>query len=207
MADHSPTLLLAHGAGAPMDSPFLETVAKHLEGHGVRVVRFEFPYMAARREGRRPGPDPMPRLEESFRTQFERVARTLPAGAVAVGGKSMGGRVATRVADALGARAIVVFGYPFHAPGKPELPEPNARTTHLRTLSTPTLILQGTRDPFGGREDVERYGLSAAIRVHWIEDGDHDLAARKKVSGRSKSEALAEACAVAAEFLKGATGS
>ena len=200
-SDPRPTLLLAHGAGAPMDSPFLVDLSRRLEGHGLDVVRFEFPYMAARREGRRPGPDPMPRLEASFAEHFRGLADRIGGARLAIGGKSMGGRVATRVADALGAHRVVVFGYPFHPPGKPELPRPNARTTHLETLRTPTLIIQGTRDPFGGRTEVESYELSAAIRVHWIEDGDHDLRCRKAVVGRTAADALDEACEAAAAFL------
>jgi predicted alpha/beta-hydrolase family hydrolase len=199
--DGNATLLFAHGAGASMDSPFLVDLSRRLADHGIEVVRFEFPYMAARREGRRPGPDPMPRLEASFREHFERLAGGSGRKNLAIGGKSMGGRVATRVADLLGASRVVVFGYPFHAPGKPVLPQPNPRTTHLESLQTPTLIFQGTRDPFGTRSEVESYSLSAAIRLHWIEDGDHDLRCRKSVVGRTAADALDEACAAAAAFL------
>jgi uncharacterized protein len=200
-ADAATTLILGHGAGAGMDSRFLGDVAQRLGASGVRVVRFEFPYMAARREGRRPGPDRMPVLEKHFEDVVAEVRRGT-ASRVAVGGKSMGGRVATRVADRLGADRVVVFGYPFHPPGKPQLPEPNERTTHLRSLVTPSLLVQGTRDPFGTRDDVAGYDLSPAIRLLWVEDGDHDLKCRKSVVGRTPAEALAAICAEAARFLQ-----
>src|SRR6185369_2824280 len=88
-----------------------------------------------------------------------------------IGGKSMGGRMSTMVADEMNVRGVVVFGYPFHPPGNPD----RLRTQHLETLKTPTLILQGARDPFGSEDDVKRYKLSRAIRVEFVEDGDHSL--------------------------------
>src|SRR5690242_13114135 len=100
------TLLLAHGAGAGMDSPFLAEVAAGLAAHGVRTVRFEFPYMQARRHGRRPPPDPAPKLLQCFR---EAASAWREGGALALGGKSLGGRMATMVADELAAKAVVVF--------------------------------------------------------------------------------------------------
>ena len=187
------TLALAHGAGAPMDSPFMATFAEGLAGRGVRVARFEFPYMAARRrEGRRRPPDREPRLLDCWRRVIERLG---PARLV-IGGKSMGGRMASLVADEAGVRALVCLGYPFHPPGKPE----RLRTAHLEGLRTPALIVQGSRDPFGGREAVAGYALSGAIRLHWAEDGDHDLKPRK-ASGRSQAQNWAEAMDAIADFL------
>lgn len=187
------TLLLAHGAGAGMESPFLRDVAAGLAAAGIRVVRFEFPYMAARRQGSRRGPDPQGRLLDCFRAAVE---RWRDAGPLSLGGKSMGGRMATMVADELGARSVVVFGYPFHPPGRPD----RLRVAHLGTLATPTLILQGERDPFGGRAEVPGYPLGPAIQLEWLPDGDHSLAPRRR-SGRSAEENLTTALAAAAGFV------
>jgi predicted alpha/beta-hydrolase family hydrolase len=191
------TLILAHGAGAGMDHPFLARVARGLAAAGLRVVRFEFPYMAKRRGaggGRGGRPDPPAVLEASWRRVIEEV--TPGARRLAIGGKSMGGRIASMVADAADVDALICLGYPFHPPGRPE----RLRTAHLAGLTTPALIVQGTRDPFGTREEVEGYTLSPSIRVHWIEDGDHSLAPRKS-SGRTASEAIEEAIGTIVGFL------
>jgi predicted alpha/beta-hydrolase family hydrolase len=172
--DSSPTtFLFAHGAGGAMDIAFMDVVARGLGERGIRVVRFEFPYMAARRtSGKRGGaPDRPPVLLESFRRMVEEHG----GGAkVVVGGKSMGGRIASMIADDVGARGLLCFGYPFHPPGKPE----QLRTAHLEHLRTPALILQGTRDVFGTPADVATYTLSPAIRIQWLEGGDHSLKGR-----------------------------
>jgi predicted alpha/beta-hydrolase family hydrolase len=141
------TVLLAHGAGAPMDSPFMAAIAGGLAAAGWRVVRFEFPYMARMREtGRRQGPDRMPVLQEAFRQQVRLDKTEQPGRPVFIGGKSMGGRVASLLVDELAVsdrvRGCLCLGYPFHPPGKPL----QLRTEHLAALSTPTLILQGDRD-------------------------------------------------------------
>jgi hypothetical protein len=188
-----PVLVLAHGAGAPMDSRFMATFACELGTRGIHVIRFEFPYMAARREGRRPGVDREPVLLDTWR---EVVAALGDAGTLAIGGKSMGGRMASMVADELGVRALVCLGYPFHAPGRADSP----RIAHLRTLVTPALIVQGTRDPFGHQHEVEEYGLSPAIRIHWLDDGDHDFKPRAS-SGRTQEQNWTEAVDVVARFL------
>jgi len=191
------TLLLAHGAGAPMDSAAMSAISRALAMVGLRVARFEFGYMAARRTtGER---RPPPRAETLIPEYRAAVADLNPSGRLIVGGKSMGGRVASMVADELGAEGriagLLCLGYPFHPPGKPEQP----RTGHLLALATPTLICQGTRDPFGSREEVAAYALSDRIEILWIEDGDHDLRPRKKVAGVSPAAALqALADAVAA---------
>ncbi|MEN8183190.1 MAG: alpha/beta family hydrolase [Myxococcota bacterium] len=190
------TVVLAHGAGAPMDSPWMEAMASGLAGRGLRVVRFEFPYMAARRtDGKRRGPDREPVLRAAWRE----VVDGLGGGSrLVIGGKSMGGRMASLVADEIGAQGLVCLGYPFHPPGRPE----RLRTAHLEKLETPTLILQGTRDPFGKPEEVRGYGLSGRIRVEWIEDGDHDWKPRKK-SGRTHAQNLQQAIETVAGFVKG----
>ena len=165
------TLILAHGAGAPMDSQWMSEMAERLAVRGVNVLRFEFPYMAQRRldGGKRP-PNPQAKLLECWREVFSEVRRHV-AGPIAIGGKSMGGRMASLVVDELGADALVCLGYPFYASGKPEKP----RVAHLAELKTPTLIVQGARDALGNRETVQGYTLAPSIDVMWLAAGDHDL--------------------------------
>jgi predicted alpha/beta-hydrolase family hydrolase len=192
--DAGHTFLFAHGAGGPMDAPFMNTVARALAGHGIRVVRFEFPYMAARREGKKGGaPDRQPILLDSYRRA---IADHGGGKNVAVGGKSMGGRMASMVADELGVRGLVCFGYPFHPPGRPQ----QLRTEHLEHLRTPALIIQGTRDPFGTEADVATYRLSPTIRVEWLADGDHSFKPRAS-SGTTERAHVARAAELAAAFL------
>lgn len=190
------TLVLAHGAGAPMNTPWMNSVARGIASDDVRVARFEFPYMRARREtGRRGGaPDREPVLTDAWKE----VIGKLGGGArLVIGGKSMGGRIASLVADEVGARGLVCLGYPFHPPGRPD----KLRTKHLETLETPALVVQGTRDAFGTPEDVAGYALSPSIRVHWIADGDHSFKPRAS-SGRTDAANLSEAIAVVREFLE-----
>ncbi len=188
------TVVLAHGAGAPMDSPFLERITTGLAGRGLRVARFEFPYMQRRRRSE-PGrlPDPPPVLEGRWR---EVLAALGDPSRCVIGGKSLGGRIASLVADAAGVAGLVCLGYPFHPPGKPERP----RTAHLAALRTPALIVQGARDPFGTREEAATYALSPSIRLHFLEDGDHSFAPRAR-SGRTLDGNLAEAIDVVARFV------
>ncbi len=187
-------VVLAHGAGAPMDTPFMTAMAEGLAGEGFRVARFEFLYMAERRNsGRRKPPDREPVLLESWRAA---IAALGEPDRLVIGGKSMGGRMASLIADESGVAGLLCLGYPFHPPGKPE----KLRTAHLEKLKTPALIVQGTRDPFGTRDDVAGYKLAKTIRLHWAEDGDHDLKPRK-ASGRTHAEALAEAVAAARQFI------
>lgn len=192
--DDAPVFVFAHGAGAPADSDFMARMATLLAAAGASTARFEFPYMARRRlDGRRRPPDRQPVLLEAF---AQAVAQAGGAERVFIGGKSMGGRMATLLAGAESVRGVVCFGYPFHPPGRPD----RLRTAHLETLEQPTLICQGERDPFGRREEVERYPLSPAISVHWLADGDHDLAPRR-ASGRTHEDNLREAAAAAARFM------
>jgi predicted alpha/beta-hydrolase family hydrolase len=188
------TVVLAHGAGATMDSPFMNTIAEGLAKTDLRVVRFEFPYMRARREsGRRGAPDREAVLLDAWRGM---VARLGGGGRLAIGGKSMGGRIASMVADEVGARGLVCLGYPFHPPGRPV----GMRTKHLEELRTPALIVQGTRDQFGQRDEVAGYKLSPRIRIVWIEDGDHSFKPRAR-SGRTEAQNLAEAIAAVSAFI------
>lgn len=177
-----------------MDSPFLEALARGLAAGGMRVGRFEFPYMQKRREtgGKRP-PDRREKLLESWREAFGAVK-----GPVVMAGKSLGGRIASYLADELGARALVVYGYPYHPPGRPD----ELRIEHLEHLRTPSLFLQGTRDVFGSPQEVAAYPLSDAIRREWIPDGDHGYLPRVS-SGRTESQNLALAVERTLDFLRG----
>lgn len=158
------TLVLAPGAGGGMRTALFDALARDASAAGIRVVRFEFRYAAA---GRR-RPDPAPVLLDEWRS----VVKQLGGGErLMIGGKSMGGRMASMVADEVAACGLVCIGYPFHPPGQPE----KLRTSHLKTLATRTLIVQGTRDPFGTRVEVESYGLSPRIHLEWIEGGDHSI--------------------------------
>ncbi len=196
------TVLLAHGAGAPMDSPFMAAIASGLAQQGWRVVRFEFPYMARQRIlGRQQGPNRMPVLQEAFRQQARLEQTEQPDRPLFIGGKSMGGRVASLLGDELatsdGVRGCICLGYPFHPPGKPL----QLRTEHLAALNTPTLILQGERDTFGRREEVEAYSLSPQVQLGWIPSGDHSFKPTSS-SGLSEAENWATAVALSDQFLR-----
>ena len=193
--EDGPLLVLAHGAGAPMDSAALQALARGLAAEGLRVARFEFPYMRARRtEKRQRPPDREPVLLDTWRTV---VAELGGAGPLVIGGKSMGGRMASMIADEVGARGLVCLGYPFHPPGKPQ----QTRTAHLEHLRTPTLVVQGTRDAFGTPEDVAGYTLSPAIRLVWLEDGDHSFKPRAS-SGRTEKQNVQEAITAVVGFVR-----
>lgn len=164
-----------------MRSSFMATVARGLGERGIRVVRFEFPYMAAKRKR----PDPQPLLLDTWR---EVVSRLGDPQRLIIGGKSMGGRMASMVADELGVAGLLCYGYPFHPPGQPD----RLRTEHLKSLATPALIVQGERDAFGSRDEVAGYKLSPAIRIFWIGGGDHSLKRRAEAPAVTLETAVAE---------------
>ena len=194
-AGASRTVVLAHGAGGPMDSPFLNDFAAGLAAEGLRVARFEFPYMRARRSGGKSG---APDREPVLRDAWHRAITALGGGrSLVIGGKSLGGRIASMVADEADVAGLVCLGYPFHPPGQPD----RLRTKHLAALRTPALILQGTRDPFGTPQDVASYVLSPAIRIEWIEDGDHSWKPRAR-SGRTMEQNLREGISRTAQFAR-----
>ena len=197
--DAPATILLAHGAGGPMDSGSMNAVAAALAAEKLRVARFEFRYMAARREGHR---RPPPRAERLIPEYREAVAALEVPPPLIIGGKSMGGRVASMAADELHAAGsisgLVCLGYPFHPPGKPQ----QTRTRHLETLDTPALIFQGTRDPFGGFDEVAHYSLAPRIEVHWLEDGDHDLKPRKRVTGLTAADHVTAVASLVAAWAR-----
>lgn len=199
LPDNQPvaTLLLAHGAGAAMDSAFMQAMSERLAQKAIRVLRFEFPYMLARRDDavRRP-PDRQPVLLDCWRQVYQQARGKYP-GFLAIGGKSMGGRMASMLADQLSADALVCLGYPFHAIGKVDKP----RVAHLAELLTPTMIVQGERDPMGNRQIVEGYSLSTAIQLRWLETADHDFKPLKR-SGLTHEQHLDTAADAVAGFLR-----
>src|SRR5579859_5581062 len=190
------TLILAHGAGAPMDSPFMNSIAEGLGDVQVRVVRFEFPYMAVRRRsGTRRAPDREAALIESWHSVIAKLGK---AARLVIGGKSLGGRIASMIADEVGAAGLVCLGYPFHPPGNPA----RTRIKHLENLRTPALILQGTRDSFGRPDEVAHYHLSPKLEVVWIEDGDHSFKPTRR-SGRAAEQNLGDAISHVRRFIAG----
>ncbi|WP_010138657.1 alpha/beta family hydrolase [Oceanicola sp. S124] len=187
------TVLLAHGAGAAMDTPWMNTVAEGLAGQGLRVARFEFSYMAARRTG---GSKRPPGKAETYIPEYLSAVEALACeGPLIIGGKSMGGRVASLIAqdlhEARRIAGLLCLGFPFHAPGKTG----TERAAHLRAIPCPTLICQGSRDPFGGQEDIAEAPLAPAVTLHWFEDGDHDLKPRRRVTGKGLEDHLAQMAA------------
>jgi hypothetical protein len=182
-------LVLGHGASYNMNARFLIDVADALAARGTAVVRFNFPYAEA---GRRV-PDPQPRLEACFLAVADAVSKEVPK--LFLGGKSMGGRIASHVvADGFPARGLVFFGYPLHPPGKPD----RLRDAHLRRISAPMLFLQGTRDNFATPGLLRRTvdSLETATLVE-IEGGDHSF----KVPGRAPADVLAQLIEAAAQFF------
>ncbi len=165
-----------------MKTPFMSTIAEGLGKCGHRVARFEFAYMAERNSGGKGRP---PDREPVLRETWLKVVETLGPERLIIGGKSMGGRMASLVADEAGVAGLVCLGYPFHPVGKPA----QLRVEHLRTLKTPALIVQGERDPFGTRAEVATYKLPSSIRFLWLTDGEHSFKPRKK-SGVTEEQNL-----------------
>lgn len=197
------TVLLAHGAGAPMDSAFMNRIAEGLAGHGLAVARFEFAYMAKRRTtGKKFPPPKAEKLSSEFRAAIAAVlAAPERVGPIVVGGKSMGGRVAAITAgEALPEEVagVACLGYPFHGPGRPE----EIRLAPLQNGLLPTLVLQGERDEFGSRVEVEELPVGEKTRFEWIEDGSHDFGPRGASPATLKTN-VAHACEALAAFALG----
>ncbi len=187
------TFALAHGAGAAMDSPFMEYFAHGLAKRKYRLARFEFPFMAEQRAtGKKRPPDRQPVLLDTWLYVIDYLGHEK----LVIGGKSLGGRMASMVADQCSVRGLVALGYPFYGAGREDKP----RIEHLKTINTATLICQGERDPMGSQDMVSQLTLSQSIRYHWVGDGDHSLKPRKK-SGRTEEQNLSEALNAIDNFL------
>ena len=168
------TLVLAHGAGADQRSPFMVSFARALASRGLDVVTFNFPYT----EQTRRVPDKLPVLQACYHAVIDSVREKLAGthDALFIGGKSMGGRVATHVASAnpdLALTGLVLLGYPLHPPGRPE----SRRDAHLKDVRRPMLIVQGSRDAFGAPSELGPVvgSLSVRVTLHVVEGGDHSF--------------------------------
>ena len=191
------TLILAHGAGAGSSHPWMVRYAEGLVERGVHVVTFDFPYVMAGKKA----PDPAPKLEEAYRAVAAevRAEKKLAGCKLFLGGKSMGGRMASHLAaKGEACDGLVFFGYPLHPPGKPA----QRRDAHLPKITAPMLFVQGERDAFGTREEMEplvaKLGERATLFV--VPWGDHSLAVPKK-SGKTQDEADASALDAAATWI------
>ncbi|MFY0991322.1 alpha/beta family hydrolase [Halomonas sp. C05BenzN] len=189
-------LLIAHGAGAGQDAVFMERLRDSLAEAGVQTLAIEFAYMQQmRREARRRPPPRVDHLVEELAAWCDTVSHPSLA-APWLGGKSMGARVASLLAARDQAAGLVLCSYPFHPPARPE----QLRLSHWPLLTCPTLVVQGSRDPFGTREELAGHALPDVARVHWLEDGDHDWKPRR-VSGRDQGQLIAEAAGKIAAFM------
>ncbi|HDY7986982.1 TPA: alpha/beta fold hydrolase [Vibrio vulnificus] len=193
--DNGPLFIFAHGAGAPMEHAFMAAVAQGLAKEGIRVVRFNFPYMAKRAEdGKKRPPDRAPKLLEAF----SEVIASVTDDPVIIGGKSMGGRMASLLSEHPLVKGIACLGFPFHPPGKPE----KLKGEHLQTLSKPTLILQGERDTFGTQTECQQFEFSSMVRLAFLPDGDHSFKPRKS-SGYTEAGNVQLAIEQLCAFIKG----
>ena len=173
--DHRTAIILAHGAGQGMHSPFMTYFHNELAKHGFLSVKFDFDYMA----GKRRVPDPQPKLQSRYRSVAEKVRADHRPQRLIIGGKSMGGRVASYIAaDTPGVSGLVFLGYPLHPPGKQD----QLRDQHLYALKVPMLFISGTKDTFAERGLLEgvvgRIGANATLV--WVEGGDHSLKRGRK---------------------------
>lgn len=191
-------LVLAHGAGAGKEHEFMQAMAHALNARGIEIVLFNFPYMQTIKEtGKRRPPDKAEKLLTHFVEVVNQIAQTRDLLPTFIGGKSMGGRMATMMLDATeGVIGAAILGYPFHPPGKPE----KTRTEHLEAIAKPVLIVQGERDTFGTQKEVEAYSLSSAIHCEFLADGDHSLKPRK-ASGITHQEHIEHASALIEAFI------
>lgn len=193
--DASKVYILAHGAGGAMDHEWMNTVADKLALLGIKVIRFEFPYMQDRRKtGKKRPPNSKKILIETWEKVIQEVATRHSE--IYIGGKSMGGRISTLLSDYTPVKGIICLGFPFHAPGK----EPGDRITHLANFNVPTLILQGERDSMGKKEEIQGYSLSPEIQIQTLPDGDHGLKPRVK-SGFTLDQNLDLACSHILKFM------
>lgn len=202
--ESGPLLVLAHGSGAPMDSAPMERLAETLAVAGFRVRRFEFPFMRERRaSGKRRPPDRQAVLLDAWREAIDRIRSTeVGSGRLWIGGRSLGGRMAslllTREQGPADVSGALVFGYPFHPPRKPE----QWRTSHFEALRAPLWIAQGERDPFGKRPEVEaRMPFPEAVNIDWVTDGDHELMPTRR-SGHDPDALLADVAGRARAFVE-----
>lgn len=193
------TFLFAHGAGAGMDSDFMLQLSNKLESKELDVRRFEFPYMQkVRAEGKRRPPDRMPKLLDAYQEMVQSIASSKN---IFIGGKSMGGRVASLLAaekgKSLNIKGVICLGFPFHPPKKPE----KYRGEHLKHIDISSLIVQGERDAFGNKTEVQEFSLSKYVDVKFLTDGDHSFKPRVK-SGVTFEQNITKCSDFIIEFIE-----
>jgi uncharacterized protein len=214
----APVLALAHGAGAGQRSPFMSAFAEAMRARGVTTITFDFPYIQQRRRT----PDRPPVLEAAWRAVVEGITVRLKADTtgtagrlkadtagvwaprLVIGGKSMGGRIASQVladpAKPLSAvRGLVLLGYPLHPPGQPDRP----RVAHLPHLATPTLVVQGSEDSFGTEDEVRQAFGAVPAAVEWliVPRGDHSFKVPRR-GGPTMDEVLQRVYDTVAAFVQ-----
>ena len=179
-------LVFAHGAGAGERHPFMTGHAAALAARGVDVVTFDFPYMAQHRRA----PDRQPVLEQAFREALASARQDRAASRLFVGGKSMGGRIATHLATdaALGLAGVVSLGYPLHPPGRAD----QKRIAHFPDLVVPWLVVQGERDAFGTPQELraELAAVRPPVQLHVVAGGDHSLAVKGRTAEAVRTETV-----------------
>ena len=188
--------IFAHGAGAGSDSEFMQIMAKQLSEYGIDVGLFDFEYMQiAKQTNKRRPPERAPKLLTYFEHIVTQADANLP---LFIGGKSMGGRMASMLACSTShpVLGVLAFGYPFHPPGKPE----KLRTDHFADIPCPFLVLQGERDTFGNQQELADLKMINPPEIKFLKDGDHSLKPRKK-SGITEEENLQQAADYAAKFI------
>ena len=186
-------LILTHGAGAGIETEFMTHIATGIaKKAGIQVIRFEFPYMETmRKTGKRRAPNTAKVLMETFTQEIKKYN-----GQIFIGGKSMGGRIASMIGEKTTISGCICLGYPFHPPGKPE----KLRTEHLQQIKKPILIIQGERDPFGTKTEIPQYTLSENICIKYLPDGEHSFKPRKK-SGYTTEQNWDKAIEYAVAFI------
>jgi len=205
---NAPMLVLTHGSGAAMDSDFMNEFTALVVAHDICVARFEFAFMAGRRTtGKKRPPPKAEKLIAEFLAALTEVRSKntglsgADAPAIFIGGKSLGGRVASMMAqqcfDEKTIAGLVCLGYPFHPPGKSD----KLRTGHFADYNCPSLICQGENDPFGKRSEIEHYDLPASFQFHWAPFGNHDMAPPKR-SGLTRQDNWSLAAAAVGDFMK-----
>jgi predicted alpha/beta-hydrolase family hydrolase len=191
--------IFAHGAGQGLESEFMQTVANLLAEQQISVGLFDFEYMQkAKALGKRQPPQRAPKLIDYYRHVLTSVQPDLP---LFIGGKSMGGRMASMLATDPVCHGVIAFGYPFHPPGKSD----KLRIEHLPELAVPMLVIQGERDTFGNVTEVPHYELGPRVSLAWINDGDHSLVPRK-ATGLSALDNWRSAAVCARSFINKVLG-
>ena len=193
-------LVLAHGAGGGQKSRFMVEAANAFAARGIAVATFDFPYMAQGRSV----PDKPAVLEAHWRDVIEEARSHPPFSGLPlfIGGKSMGGRIASQVAaqQVAGITGLVYLGYPLHPPGRPE----QRRDRHLPDIKEPMLFVQGTRDQFGTADEIRALlpGLNPRAALFEVQDGDHSFKVRVKVTGKKEAAVLTEVFDTVTGFIQ-----